>query len=579
MSNARLLFLIAVLFLGSMLWTEWQKEQMIARQAEQPNTAQPNATQAASGVASQTAAASLPSAGEVPTAAPPSATPGEVPQLAPSAPAGDSPATSVAPSGRKISFSTDVMQGEIDLAGGDINSLMLTKYRKHGGEGPVQMFSADPASVHRAQNGWVASAGVAPDHTATFVSDATSYALANGKQQIEIPLTWQDPSGVSVRKIYTLRRGSYVVAVRFEVVNNSASEWRASNYRQLQRLPGQLPSGFFVSNPETFAFTGAAVHSAELGFKKLKFDKFDSQPFTGTFAGGWSAMLQHHFISAWIPPAAELVQYSTVVVKPNGALPQRYMIRQQAPELAVAPGAKAEYQVALFAGPKLQDMIAKVAPGLELTVDYGLLTFLSKPLFWVLDLLHSVVQNWGFAIILLTLLVKLAMFKLSDAQYRSMAKMRKFQPKMQALQERYKEDRSKLSAAMMELYKTEKINPLGGCLPMLVQIPVFIALYWVIFESVELRQAPFMLWIQDLSVKDPFYVLPVLNAAIMWYTQKLTPMTGMDPMQQKVFQFLPLVMAVMLAFFPAGLVLYWCAQGGLNLLQQAYIMRKYADAK
>jgi YidC/Oxa1 family membrane protein insertase len=567
MNNARLFFLLGLALLGSLLWTEHAKEQAV-----QAAKSQVAIESSAPSKASSPASTAL--AGETPSALPPVA---DVPQASvapanPEMPISESASSNQSP---RIQVRTDVIAGEIDLAGGDFAKLEVVQFKRLQGEGAPRLLSSDPADYARAQSGWVASAGVAPDHKAMYQATAERFELKDGEAELVIPLTWSQ-DGISVRQQIKLKRGSYVIERTFEISNQSTSPWRASNYRQLQRLPGSLPSGFFVTNPETFAFTGAAVYSPEIKFRKLKFGNFADEPFNQNLVGGWSAMLQHHFVMSFIPSATETVNYSSVVLEPAGGLPQRFMIRQQSPEITVEAGQSATYNNTLFVGPKTQEVLEKLAPGLELTVDYGMLSFISKPLFWVLDKLHSLVANWGFAIILLTLLVKLAMFKLSDAQYRSMAKMRQFQPKMQEIQQRYKDDRQKMSTALMDLYKKEKINPLGGCLPLLIQIPVFIALYWVIFESVELRQAPFMLWIQDLSVKDPYFVLPILNAAIMWYTQKLTPMTGMDPMQVKIFQFMPLVMGLMMAFFPAGLVLYWCAQGALNLAQQAYILRKYA---
>jgi YidC/Oxa1 family membrane protein insertase len=298
------------------------------------------------------------------------------------------------------------------------------------------------------------------------------------------------------------------------------------------------------------------------------------RPLAREITGGWAAMLQHYFVAAWLPPLTEKNSYSTEVLATNGAT--RYLVRQVASPVTVPAGAKTTLESRLYVGPKLQESLAEVAPGLGATIDYGKVTVLAEPLFWLLNMLHKLLGNWGFAIIAVTLLIKAAFFKLSEAQYRSMARMRKVQPRLAALKERYGDDRQKMNQAMMELYQKEKINPFGGCLPILVQIPVFIALYWVLIESVELRHAPFIGWIQSLSERDPYFVLPVLNGLAMFAAQRLTPTPGMDPMQQKVMQLMPIMFGVMFAFFPAGLVLYWTVNGVLGLLQQWLIMKRVA---
>jgi YidC/Oxa1 family membrane protein insertase len=287
-------------------------------------------------------------------------------------------------------------------------------------------------------------------------------------------------------------------------------------------------------------------------------------------------MIQHYFFTAWIPPGEEGDTFSTQQIVQGGA--PRLIARSVSPQVTVAPGETRDFDSTLYAGPKLQDELEGIAPGLALTVNYGIFTVISAPLFWLLEKIHEFVGNWGWAILLLTVLIKLAFFKLTETQYRSMARMRKLQPRIEKLKERYGDDRQAMSQAMMQMYKEEKVNPLGGCLPILVQIPIFIALYWVLLESVELRQAPFILWIDNLSVRDPYFILPLLNAAFMILTQRLTPMAGMDPLQAKMMQAMPIVFAVMFAFFPAGLVLYWATNAGLSLAQQWYITRKIAAA-
>ena len=330
---------------------------------------------------------------------------------------------------------------------------------------------------------------------------------------------------------------------------------------------------FSFTNPGQYSFVGAAWYSPEDKFDKLGFDDFAEEPLNRTITGGWAAQQQHYFFAAWIPEASEAQAYSTAVITDQGA--PRYLIRQVGPAFKVAPGASMTRSSRLYVGPKQQESLDAIAPGLGLTIDYGMVTIFAKPVFWLLNALHKLVQNWGFAIILTTLLVKLLLYPLSETQYRSMAKMRKVQPRIEALKQRYGEDRQKFNQAMMELYSKEKINPVGGCFPLLLQFPVFIALYWVLLESVELRHAPFIGWLTNLSARDPYFVLPVANAAIMWITQKMSPSpAGMDPIQQKVLQYMPLVFSVTMAFFPSGLVLYWTINGSLGLLQQWIITRR-----
>ena len=325
-----------------------------------------------------------------------------------------------------------------------------------------------------------------------------------------------------------------------------------------------------MTNPEAYSFVGAAWYSPSEKFNKLKFDDIDpKEPLNSAGQGGWVAMLQHYFFAAWIPDPSEASRFGTAVVQ------GRYYIRSAAPVIEIASGATQQSTTRLYVGPKLQEHLAGVAPGLERTIDYGILTLLAEPLFWLLSFFHTLTGNWGWAIILLVVVIKAAFFKLSEAQYKSFAKMRAVQPRIEALKERYGEDKQKFNLAMMELYKKEKINPMGGCLPILVQIPVFISLYWVLLESVELRHAPWILWITNLSAPDPFFVLPVLNLLTMWFTQKLSPSPGMDPMQKKIMTYMPLVFGVMFAFFPAGLVLYWTVNGGLGLLQQWFINKRH----
>jgi len=412
---------------------------------------------------------------------------------------------------------------------------------------------------------------MAPNHTDEFSYDRTFYELAPAAETVEVPLTWRGPGGLEVVQTWIFRRDTYVVEHRIQINNASAETWRGSRYLQLQRTPKVFGGGMTFTNPERISYNGAAVFDPIEKFRKLPFDKFEEEPFQASYEGGWAGMVQHYFLASWIPDLNQTHRYTTRQV--DTVVPNRFALSATSGQVLVEPGSSHEFSAELFAGPKQQRRLDDVAPGLSLTVDYGMFTIFSKPLFWLLDHIHSLVRNWGVAIILLTLLIKLAFYKLTQAQFRSMGKMRKLQPRIQQLKERYGDDRQKFGQAMMDIYKKEKVNPLGGCLPILVQIPIFIALYWVLLESVELRQAGF-LWVPDLSRPDPYFILPVINGAFMIITQRLTPMMGMDPMQRKVMQWLPVVFAVLFAFFPAGLVLYWAANSGISLAQQWIILRQ-----
>jgi YidC/Oxa1 family membrane protein insertase len=565
MTSPRNLLLIALLFVGYLLYTAWQED--YGR-----GVAPANETTATAQSETPSAAAAAPAAGEKPSVA---STPAPAPGTAPQPPTATSSSTATP----HVVVTTDVLRVEIDTHGGNVVAADLLAYPQEPKDyaHPVRLLDTTAARFFEAQSGLV-SAQPAPDHTAAFAAEKSEYALADGTDTIEVPLAWTDASGLTVRKVFAFKRGSYAIEQRQEIRNDGSAPWAGNAYRQLQRVPPIVDTKGIkaYSNTERYSFIGAAYYNASDKFQKIKFDNFAKEPLDKTFAGGWAAMLQHYFFAAWIPDAAEQDRYTTSVVQ-NADAP-RYLIRTLSPTITVAPGETKTDSARLYIGPKLQSTLDQVAPGLSLTVDYGIFTVIAEPLHWVLAQLHKLTGNWGFAIILLVLLIKLAFFKLSEAQYRSMARMRKMQPRMEALKERYGDDRQKLNQAMLELYQKEKINPLGGCLPMLVQIPVFFALYWVLLESVELRQAPFILWIQNLSAPDPYFVLPLLNGLAMIATQWLTPSAGMDPMQAKMMKIMPVAFSVLFAFFPAGLVLYWTVNGSLSLLQQWIITRRIENA-
>ena len=555
MENQRLFLFIALSLVILLLYSAWQEQ----------TTPKPVAS----------VEAPVPADQPMPPQAAGQDVPSATPSGVPASPSGAAP-TVQAESGvitqtQRIRVITDLFDVEIDSTGGDIRKAALKAYPENLKEPdkPVVLFNDTLPRILIAQSGLLASAGQSADHHAVFTSPQTEYKLADGNDKVEVKLSWQGSDGFGVNKIYTFYRNSYVIDMVVEVINGTNEDWAGRFYRQLQRgeVTAQEQSRFI------YTYTGGVVSNEINKYEKVDLDEMGTWKAEQNYIkGGWVAMIQHYFIGAWIPKQDQYNYFYTKALN-NG----RYLIGISTDETKVAAGQTGKVSSSLFIGPKEQDRLANAAPNLQLTVDYGVLTILADPLFWLLDFIHEYVKNWGFAIILVTLIIKLLFYKLSEAAYRSMAKMRKFQPKIQALRERYGNDRQRMSQAMMDLYKKEKINPLGGCLPMLVQIPVFIALYWVLLESVELRQAPFILWIDDLSAKDPFYVLPVIMGVSMFVQQKLNP-APMDPMQAKILQFLPIVFTLFFAFFPSGLVLYWVANNILSIIQQWYITRNIERA-
>ncbi|HEY5776814.1 MAG TPA: membrane protein insertase YidC [Xanthomonadales bacterium] len=560
MANLRPMLFMGLLVLSYMMWVEWQKDY-----GPQPMSKPAN-------VATNTTLDALPAPAPIGT----SPTVGDLPTPESSTMVGGQDTVTqpvMTNASQLITVTTDVLDVGIDQVGGTLVSAKLLRYPVDL-DVPgikVDLFSSTGPEMFIAQSGLLSRAA-APNHTSTYKADAMQYTLGASADEIRVPMTWTDDNGIQVTKTLIFKRGKYDITVRHTISNQSGQSWAGSRYDQLQRSVDKNRDDGGFQNPSRYSFFGIGFYSPDEKFEKIDFDDVASDPYQRSFSNGWLSMVQHYFFSAWIPPQDEMDTYSTQVYSPNGA--PRYIARAVSPVVEVAAGTSHEFESRLYVGPKLQDEIEEVAPGLGHTVNYGIFTVFSKPLFWLLSHIHSIVGNWGWAIVLLTVLIKLLFFKLTEAQYRSMARMRKLQPRIEQLKERYGDDRQRMSQAMMEMYKTEKVNPLGGCLPILVQIPIFIALYWVLLESVELRQAPFILWIDNLTARDPYFVLPVLNAAFMMLTQRLTPTAGMDPLQRKIMQFMPIAFSFMFAFFPAGLVLYWATNAGLSLAQQWYITRK-----
>ena len=476
-----------------------------------------------------------------------------------------------APSVEPIRVETDVFRLEISRRGGTLVSAWLLDYpvTPERPEDKVRLFKPDTPNLFLAQTGLIGTdPELLPTHEAIFESATTSHVLEPGQDALEVVLTWTHASGVQVRKRYGFQRGSYVVTLIQEIVNSGDAVLVARAYNQLQRTDLIDPN----ASRFIYTYTGGVYYTPEDKYKKVSFDDMRDAKLERPVRDGWFAMIQHHFLAAWIPPRGVDETFYTNVLDDS-----RYIIGNYSPAVTIAAGASHQFENQLFVGPKLQDTLEAIAPGLELTVDYGWLTVIAKPIHWLLAKIYSVVGNWGWAIIVLTILIKLAFYKLSETSYKSMANMRELTPRLQALKDRYGDDKERLNQAMMELYKTEKINPLGGCLPILVQIPVFIALYWVLLESVELRQAPWILWIDNLSAPDPFFILPLIMGVSMYVQQKLNPAPP-DPMQAKIMMSLPFVFTVFFAFFPSGLVLYWTVNNLLSIAQQWHITRNIEKA-
>jgi YidC/Oxa1 family membrane protein insertase len=471
-----------------------------------------------------------------------------------------------------VHVKTDVIDVDIDTQGGNIIQVKLLQYPQTlNSTIPVSLLNNAPDTRYIAQSGLLSTDG--PDTTkgqAVYTTDKTDYTLDANQNALQVKLDWKDKNGVKITKIFTFQRDNYEIGVDYQVTNNSQQAWEGNMYLQLLRknAPPENSKGLI----SLATYFGAAVSSPEKPFNKISFKQMQENAFSQNITGGWAAMIQHYFVSAWVPDKSATSQYFSKVTADG-----LYAIGMVGPKLSAAPGATIDDKAKFYAGPSIADKLEKVAPGLQLTIDYGWFWFISAAIFWMMQKIHSVVGNWGWSIVLVTLVIKLIFYRLSAKSYRSMSVLKKLQPKINQLKERFGEDKQKFTQATMELYKTEKVNPMSGCLPILIQIPVFIALYWVLIESVQLRHSPFIFWIHDLTQKDQFYVLPVLMGISMFLQQRLNPPPP-DPIQAKVMMFMPLVFIGMFLNFPAGLMLYWFVNNSLSFLQQWYIMRTIADA-
>ena len=561
------LVLVMVFFTsGLFLWEEWQAgQQSTAPQVATTSTTASKAAQGATGSDSKFEEDGAPVPGEKLISSQQIKGTGSGGVAAPVV------ASTGLESGTKIVVKTDMVLAVIDTAGGDIRDLDLLKHPSRADKSiPFALLQSEFPRVNVAQSGFTAGEGL-PTHKTLYTTESESYTLAAGEDKIEIRLSAPEVDGIKATKVYTFHRGSYVIDVKFEIDNQGSEVLQPFSYFQVMRDTVPVEASMFIM-PQ---FNGATVYTEEEKFQKIPLDEIADG--TATYPkntdNGWLAMQQHYFLTAWLPEAETKREN---FAKHHGGY--KYSAGVIVPAGTIRPGEIGSVEVPLYVGPQEQSKLAALSPGLDLVVDYGWLTVIGAPLFWLLSYFHSWTGNWGFSIILLTMLVKLIFFPLSAAGYRSMAKLKAVAPRLKLLREQHKgKDKQKMNQAMMEFYKVEKINPMGGCLPILVQIPIFISLYWVLLASVELRYAPFVLWIQDLSSPDPFYVLPLIMGVSMYIQTKLNP-AATDPIQQKVMQIMPLVFCVFFFFFPAGLVLYSVINNSLSILQQWQITRMYAPS-
>jgi YidC/Oxa1 family membrane protein insertase len=551
LDTQRLILFFIFGFSVLMLWDSWEKEH---RPKPVPQVAAPAAP---AGVPASTPEV-------LPSAVPATAKPSD-----PSVPG----AAAAAAKGETVTVRTDLVAADIDTLGATLKRVELLKH-KDAKDATQNLVLLGPEHHYEAQSGLTGEGG--PNHRTLWKREPGETTLAAGQPTLDVRFTAQGKDGLAVTKVYRFKRDSYEIEVTLELKNTGASAVTPATYFQFTHNGKTSADANTVA--QTFgaqSFSGFAVYTEEKKFEKIHFSDIDKNKaeFVKQSSNGWFAYIQHYFVAGWIPPAKATRSYE--VLKRDDGVYAGYV---RLPLATLEPGASGAITVPLYAGPQEQKRLAAVAPGFDLVVDYGWLTIIAWPLFWLLEKFHELSGNWGVAIILLTVLIKLIFFPLSAASYKSMAKMKLITPRMQKIREMYEHDRQKMNQAMMDLYRTEKINPLGGCFPILVQIPVFIALYWVLLAAIELRHAPFIFWIKDLSALDPYYVLPVLMAITMVLQTKMNPVPP-DPVQAKVMQFMPYVFSIFFFFFPAGLVLYWLVNNILSIAQQWQIQRMFERGK
>jgi YidC/Oxa1 family membrane protein insertase len=546
MGNHRVLLYFTLFFIIYMIWAQWQlaygpKPEPVAESSTVTQTSDEDGA--------------VPQAASVPTA-----------QVSESI---DDKA--VTTGSQRINVITDVLDIEIDSKGGDILRTVLRDYSVTAERPEEKLVLMTDANINYyiAQSGLVSvNKGTAPSHNTVFRSEQGTYRLAEGTDTIEVPLYWEGDDGTKIIKTLTFKRGDYVVDVKYHITAGDQG-WSGSDYMQIVRSrPVETNGNAFIHT-----YTGGVVYNDEIKYEKYDFDDILEEDLSYQLKDGWLAMIEHYFLSAWIPETGKDNYYFSRYNRGK----DHYTIGTRTSATTIEAGQSGVISSRLVVGPKLQNKLEEIAPGLDLTVDYGILTIFAKPLFWLLNAFHEIFGNWGWAIIFLTITVKAVFYKLSEMSYRSMAKMRKVAPRVQKMKEQFGDDRQAMSKAMMEMYKREKINPMGGCLPILVQMPVFISLYWVLLESVEMRHAPFGLWLTNLTDKDPYFILPILMGVSMYIQQKLNP-APIDPIQQKVFQIMPFAFTIMFAFFPSGLVLYWVVNNILSIAQQYVITKRIENS-
>jgi YidC/Oxa1 family membrane protein insertase len=553
--NPRILLWVGLLFLAWLNFDAWMKDY---GPGTRPAAEAPASTPAATAAGPQDGLSA-----ELPTIADDAAVTAAAPAAAP-----DTIAGAIGGAG-EVRVVTDVLELHLGLAGGELIRADILQYPQHKDDPkktPVRLFNVDsPDTEFLFQSGLTSGepGRNEPNHKANFTAAATEFRLAEGSDTLEVPLAWTDGAGLTVTKTFRFRRGWYRVDLGYRVENAGAEPARLASYTQLLRH--SVGNKRSMWDPESYAFRGPAYFDGER-YQKLDVEDEDDAALSRAVTGGWIAAMQHHFVAAAVPPAGQAYQYELRIDDMD------YLLRAIGPAHMVPAGGRIAFSETLFVGPKLQEQLKAAGPRLELTADYGMLTILAQPLFWLLSEIYEVVGNWGWTIIIVTFLIKLVFYKLAETSGRSMAKMKTVAPRLKAIQERHKDNREEQARAMMELYKREKINPVAGCLPVLVQIPFFLAFYWVLLESVEMRQAPFMGWIQDLSSRDPYFILPILMGGAMFLQFKLNPAPP-DPVQAKVFAFMPVVMTLMFMWFPSGLVLYWLTNTVLSIAQQWRINR------
>ena len=554
MDTQRIIALIVFSASGLFLWEAWQKHNLPPAAPSQARVASPTGKE---GEVASTAAIPAPTATLTGSATTPIGAPQQLPA-----------------GGKQISVRTDMFFIGIDGLGGDIRSIGLLKHAGHSKElSPFPLMQDKAGAYFVIQSGLLGSG--LPNHTSMWSAEGDNFELRGG-DSLDVTLTNRETPGLTVNKTYSFKRGSYVINVRYDIKNETAAPINPSAYFQFLRDANPPEGEHSGGNPFTgvVTFTGPAVYTEQKKFQKVAFSDIDKSKldYPKEATDGWIAMVQHYFVSAWLPVGTTKREFFTKKITDK-----LYSAGVIVPVATTAAGGAASVTMPLYAGPQEQEKLKQLAPGLDLVVDYGWLTILAYPMFVVLSWIHNLVGNWGWTIIIFTILIKLVFFPLNQKAGKSMAHMKQLAPKIEAMKARHGDDKLKMNQAMMELYRTEKINPLGGCLPILVQMPFFIALYWVLLGAVELRNAPWIGWISDLSTPDPFYVLPIIMGASMIVQTKLNPAPA-DPVQAKVMMIMPLVFSIMFFFFPAGLVLYWTMQNLLGIAQQWYINKSLEPA-